>query len=254
MSSPISRYMPAVFFPVSNLKRSIEWYADLLEMPIQPKQEGGAIYYFDFDGTDLILDSNAWGFPPTIMFDTQQIDEARSFAETLPHGFMSEVQRFPDVSFFNINSNMVCQASRTPQQDNKSKPAHRLLNRVSHVIAHAEDLQETVQWYETFLQSKTEIDPQHAELPYIRMDRGAQLLIDDNRLCQSQRVSYDRLQLELRVNPILILETGDIVAAMEYVRSKGIKVDDLEMRAGTLYFTFYDPDGNGLMVCEKPAM
>jgi catechol 2,3-dioxygenase-like lactoylglutathione lyase family enzyme len=251
MTHPILPFMPAVFIPVSNLKRSTEWYADLLEQPIAQKQDGGAIYYFNFDGTDIILDSNAWGFPPTVMFDTQNIEESRAFCETLPSGFMTDVQRFPDVSFFNINSNMVCQAQRAPESDDQH-PTHGLLNRIIRVIIHAENLQDSISWYETFLQRKIEADPCVEELPIIRMDRGAQLLIDDNRLCQTSRVFYDRLQLEFRVNPIAIIESQDIEAALDYVRSKGAKVDGgIATRFGVRFFTFYDPDGNGLMVCEK---
>ncbi|MBB6671826.1 VOC family protein [Cohnella nanjingensis] len=251
MQHPILPFMPAVFLPVSNLKRSTEWYADLLEQPIVPRQDGGGIYYFDFDGTDMILDSNAWGFPPTIMFDTQRVDESRAFCETLPHGFITDIQRLDEVSFFNINSIMVCKAHRAPESD-RPKPAHALLNRISRVIVHAEQLTESIGWYETFLDRKAETDAWIHELPLIRMDRGAHLLIDDNRLCQSPRVFYERLQLDLRVNPVAIIETVDIEAAHEYVISKGAQVErGIEERLGVRFFIFYDPDHNGLMVCEK---
>ncbi|KRF13512.1 VOC family protein [Paenibacillus sp. Soil787] len=250
MTHPILPYMPAVFIPVSNLKRSTEWYADLLEQPIVPKQEGGAIYYFNFAGTDIILDSNVWGFPPTIMFDTQNIDDSYTFCKTHPNGFMTDVQRFTDVSFFNINSNMVCQAHRAPEPD-QPQPVHALLRRISRVIIHAENLQDSIEWYEAFLKRTIETDPWTEELPLIRMDRGAHVLIDDNRLSQSPRVFYDRMQLEFRVNPIVIIESHDIEAALDYVRSKGAKDGGIEARLGVRFFTFYDPDGNGLMVCEN---
>lgn len=160
--------------------------------PITPKQDGGGIYYFDFNGTDMILDSNAWGFPPTIMFDTRQIDESRAFCETLPYGFITDVSRFSGTSFFNINANMVCQANRNPEPD-QPQPAHALLNRIVRVIVHAEIKQESVGWYERFVQRKAEKDPWTVELPLIRMDRGAHLLIDDNRLCRTPPVYYERM-------------------------------------------------------------
>lgn len=75
------------------------------------------------------------------------------------------------------------------------------------------------------------------------MDRGAHLLIDDNRLSQSPRVFYDRMQLEFRVNPIPIIETHDIEATLDFVRSKGAKDGRIETRLGVRFFTFYDPDG-----------
>jgi len=201
-------------------------------------------------GTDIILDSNIWGFPPTIMFDTRSIDESRAFCDTLTRGFMTDVMRFEDVSFFNINANMVCQAHRLPEPE-ASGPVHPLLHRIVRVVVHADDMRETVGWYETFLQRRTETVPWTGELPYIRMDRGAHVLIDDNRLSQTPRVRYDRLQLDFRVNPIAVIESGDIEAAQAYVRSKGAQVPaGLESRLGVRFFTFYDPDGNGLMVCE----
>lgn len=86
-------------------------------------------------------------------------------------------------------------------------------------------MQESIGWYESFLQRKIETDSWIGDLPLIRMDRGAHLLIDDNRLCQAPRVFYDRLQLEFRVNPIVIIESADIEAALDYVRSKGARVD-----------------------------
>lgn len=233
------------------LKRSIEWYADLLDQPIVPKQEGGQIYYFHFDGTDIILDSNIWGFPPTIMFDSQRIDDAHAFCEEIPHGFITDIHQHRYVSCFNIDANMVCQAPREPEPV-QPKPVHALLNRISRVIVHAENLQESIEWYETFLQRQTERDPWIGDLPRIRMDRGAHLLIDNNRLSQTPRVFYERLQLELRVDPIAIIESDDIEAALAHVLAKGGRVDSaLETRLGVRLFTFYDPDGNGFMVCDS---
>jgi len=210
---------------------------------------GFIIFYFD--GTDFIVDSNAWGFIPTIMFDTQNVDEAREFCESVPYGFITDIYRYTDVSFFNINSNMVCQAYRAPEPDNP-QPAHELLNRISRVIVHASHLEESISWYETFLQRKSGTDPMfHDELPLIRMERGAHLLIDDNRLSQSNSIFYERLQLEFRVNPIVVIETKNIEASLEYVQFKGAKADQvIEYRLGVRLFTFYDPDGNGFMVCE----
>lgn len=48
------------------------------------------------------------------------------------------------------------------------------------------------------------------------------------------------------------IESVDIEAALEHVRSKGARVDGgMETRLGVRFFTFYDPDNNGLMVCES---
>ncbi len=132
MTHPVLPFMPAIFVPVRDLKRSTEWYADLLGRQIvtQPGQEDHGIYIFDFDGTQIILDSNTWGSPPTIMFDTDDIDASRAICEGLSHEIMTDVFRDEYVSVFNINSIMVCQANRdldVPQQ----KLTNTLLGRIS---------------------------------------------------------------------------------------------------------------------------
>lgn len=253
MAHPIVPFMPAVFVPVRDLKRSTEWYADLLGRAIAPQegQEDHGIYIFDLDGTQIILDSNTWGSPPAIMFDTDDIDAAHAFCESHPHQLITDVFRDEYVSVFNVNAHMVCKANRDLDLQ-QSKPAHTLLSKISRILVHADDLPETVGWYEAFLARKSEPDLQFGELPCIRMDRGAHLLIDDNRLSQSLRVFYEKLQMDLRVNPIAIIESPDLNAALDHVRSKGAIVDKgIESRLGIRCFLFHDPDGNGQLVCEK---
>lgn len=254
MTHPILPYMPTVFIPVSDLKQSIEWYCALLEIPAQAKQEGGNIYYFNLDGTDIILDNNMWGFPPMIMFDTNDIDAAHAYCIERQYPFMGAMERYTDVAFFNVGGNMICQAKRKPAAE-RPEPAHPLLERICRVVVHADVLQESERWYETFLQRTVEPDTWVEGLNGIRMDRGAQLLVDDNRLSQAEKVRYDRLQLELRVSPIAIIESPDVEAALSHVRAKGgfIKGAGIERRLGLDAFTFADPDGNGLMVCQSKA-
>ncbi|NOU97476.1 hypothetical protein GC093_30260 [Paenibacillus sp. LMG 31456] len=104
-------------------------------------------------------------------------------------------------------------------------------------------------WHEDSVAKNSEPDQQFGGLPCIRMDRGAHLLIDDNRLNQSPRAFYNKLQLDLRTNPIAVIESPDLAAALDHVHSKGAIADNgLESRQGVQFFTFQDPDGNGLMV------
>jgi hypothetical protein len=263
MSHPIKPFMPSVFMPVSDLKRSIDWYCELLELPVQPEQDGGGIYYFGLGGTDLILDSNVWGFPPTIMFDTSDIDAAREFCLNQQFSFMSEMFRYSEVAFFNVDSNMICQSKHQLTLNHRnpalaldhSRIAHPHLQRITRVIIHADQLSESEKWYETFLDKSVEPDPTIEGLNSIRMSHGAHLLIDDNRLCQTEKVRFDRLQLDLRVNPIVIFESPDLEASLLYVQSKGASIQaGIENRLGLSFFTFNDPDGNGLMVCQIPIL
>ncbi|REE81228.1 hypothetical protein A8990_11962 [Paenibacillus taihuensis] len=247
---PILPYMPTIFFPVRDLKQSIEWYTRLFEVSVEPKQDGGGIYYFTFEGTDIILDSNIWGFPPTIMFDASDIDEAYSFCQRSQLPITSDLFRYEHVAFFNVQGNMLCQHVRQPKD--KDRQMHPLLTRIVRVIAHANDRKETEDWYSHFLELPAKPDSKFAGLTSFRMKRGADLLIDTNELAQTEKVHYDRLQLDLRVNPIVVIETPDIASALEFVRSKGAEASEgIVNRLGQQVFTFYDPDGNGLMVVQR---
>lgn len=250
MKHSIISYMPTVFLPVNDLKRSIEWYCELFEIPVQPKQDGGGIYYFAFDGTDIILDSNMQGFPPMIMFDTTDIDEAYAFCQEEQFTLPEPLHRYPDVSFFKVDGHMVCQVAQRGKTE--SLPVHPLLQRITRVIAHAEPYRDLEQWYRRFLRISPEQDPLVDGLSSFRMESGAHLLIDDNRLSHTEKVRFDRLQLDLRVNPVLLIESPDLEAARQHVLSKcAHNVTPIEERLGIACFNFYDHDGNGLMVYQS---
>lgn len=248
MTHPIRPYIPTVFLPVSNLKRSIEWYCSLLDMPVQPKHDGGGIYYFGMQGTDIILDSNMWGFPPMTMFDSSDIDAAYEFCQKQQYPFLTELFQRPNVAHFSVASNMVCQAERVYVSDSPQP----LLPRIARVITHTGQAGISTEWYEIFLQGIREADPFVEGLNRIRMERGADLLFDDGTLSQTGPVRYDRLQLDLRVNPVFIIESPDVEAALAYVNMKGVTITSgIETRRGIACFQFTDPDGNGIMVGQK---
>jgi predicted lactoylglutathione lyase len=196
MSHPIMPRMPAIFVPVSDLKRSTEWYADLLERHIVPKEHDDGIYVFDFNGTEVILDSNSWGNSPMVMFDTKEIAAAHQFCEGLQYETLTAVFSDEYISVFTINSNMICQTHRA-EGWTRTKPAHALLKKISYILIHSDNLQESAGWYEKFVARSANPDSLFEELPCIRMDEGAFLLIDDNRLCQSPRVYYENLKLDI---------------------------------------------------------
>jgi hypothetical protein len=185
------------------------------------------------------------------MFDTDEIDASHAVCEGLPHETITDVFRDEYVSVFNINSLMICQANRDLDLPTQ-KRENALLGKINRIVVHADNLQDTALWYEALVARSSEPDMQFGELPCIRMDRGPHLLIDDNRLSQSERVFYEKLQLDLRANPIVMIESPDLPAALEHVRSKGaVAVKGIESRLGVRFIMFYDPDGNGFMVIEK---
>jgi predicted enzyme related to lactoylglutathione lyase len=253
MSHPINAYMPAVFVPVQDLKRSIEWYAKLFQRPIvpQPDQDTHGIYIFALEGTEIILDRNTWGSPPTIMFDTDDIHAAHQFCKTKPHTVLTDVFQDEYISVFNMNSHMVCKANRDLGLT-ATRPANAFLRKISRILVHTDDIDDTTAWYEAFVGKSAGSDPRFSDLPAIPMDRGAHLLIDDNRLSQSSSRYFEQPQLETRTNPIMIMESPDLEAALDHVRSvDGIVREGIEKRMGVTCFQFQDPDGNGYLVVEE---
>lgn len=253
MSHPINAFMPAVFVPVQDLKRSIEWYANLFQRPIvpQPDQDTHGIYIFVLEGTEIILEGNSWGSPPTIMFDTDDIHAAHQFCESKPHTVLTDTFEDEYISVFNINSHMICKAKRDLGLK-ENRPANAFLRKISSILVHTDDTDDTTAWYEAFVGKSAGPDPRFREIPAIQMDRGPHLLIDDNRLSQSSTKYFEKLQVEARINPIMILESPDLEAALTHVRSAGGLVKEgIETRLGVPCFQFQDPDGNGYLVVEE---
>ena len=122
MTTPIRNMVKALFVHVDDLDKATEWYSTLLGQPILPERKGGPVYFFELEGgTHLILDSNVnnpkGALRPAAMFDTEDIDAAFSFLQAQGATILTEVQRYPDVCFFNFqdpqgNVAMVCQEVR----------------------------------------------------------------------------------------------------------------------------------------------
>lgn len=244
--------MPAVFFPVKDLKRATEWYADLLERPIVPKEHDDGIYIFDLEGTEIILDSNSFGSSSMIMFGTDDIDAAHAFCKKHPHEVVTDVFSDEFISVFNINSHMVCKANRvfdTP----KARSENARLTRMSHVFVHTDELDRTVGWHESFVSAQSKLHNQLGKLPFIAMERGANLLFDDNRLSGSSLMIDPNTKSPIYAKPIVILESPDIHAVYNYFREKNTPTSEITENWGSRYFSFVDPDGNSIMVKQAAA-
>lgn len=249
MTHPILCRIPAVFFPVKDLKRATEWYADLLERPIVPREHDDGIYIFNLDGTEIILDSNSYGSPSMIMFGTDDIDAAHAFCMKHPHEVVTDVLSDEFISVFNIDSHMVCKANRV-LESSKARTGHTRLTRMSHVFVHTDKLDLSVDWYESFLNSKSRQHTQLGDLPYIQMDQGANLLFDDNRLSGTSLLYDPNTQSSDYAKPIVMLESPDLHAVHNYVREINAAASEITENWGSRYFSFIDPDGNCMMVKE----
>jgi predicted enzyme related to lactoylglutathione lyase len=83
MSTPIEKRIGAVFIPVSNMDRAIQWYSHLLGLPVQAASHEGRIYELSMAGeTRLMLDGHkpvTNSSQPLCWFWTDNIQQAHDF-------------------------------------------------------------------------------------------------------------------------------------------------------------------------------
>lgn len=239
---PIKPYMPAIFVPVRDLKQATEWYASLLDRHIAPQadQFEHGIYIFEFEGgVQLILDRNIWeSGKPVIMFDTDDIHAASAFCDSHPHESRTDVFIDEFVSVFTVNDDtMICRANRP--LDLPPQSMHALFGKISRIIVPVVDTTRVVSWYEGLVGKVAEADPQFGDLRRIKMDKGVDLLFNEHQLRSASGKE-----------PIAVISTPDLAAALAHVRAKGTVAGDIEEKLGTAYFTFEDMDGNVFVVSE----
>lgn len=125
MTHPIAATLPAVFVHVRDLRRAVEFYTGLLDLPYDPAADfGNDIYVIRLENdTDLVLDASnaeraaltsAFAMHATCMFTTQDIDAAHQWLQGRGVEIVTELYRDPNVAFFNFkdpdgNIQMICQ-------------------------------------------------------------------------------------------------------------------------------------------------
>ncbi|MGR9049572.1 VOC family protein [Halobacillus faecis] len=118
MKSPISNRLHTTFIPVKDLKRSARWYSALIGEPYDEENIHPPVFNLPMKShTGVTLDAGAANVAPSphplFNFHTDDIDAAYRFVEELGYIIKSDIQRFADVSFFNIedpdgNIVMIC--------------------------------------------------------------------------------------------------------------------------------------------------
>jgi predicted enzyme related to lactoylglutathione lyase len=118
MPSPIRNQIGAVFIPVSDVSRAIQWYSQLLGLPLRETSHEGKIYDLPMSGdTALILDAHkpvANSSQPLFFFWTDDIHAAYTFLKASGIALISEPEDIGSVStliFKDPDNNllMVCQ-------------------------------------------------------------------------------------------------------------------------------------------------
>ncbi|WP_421385289.1 VOC family protein [Bacillus salacetis] len=122
MRSPIVNQINTIFVHVSDLKRSVQWYSELLGHEYDLETVSDPVYNIEIiHFTGLTLDAGpervtkrkvASGYP-LFNFHTEDITAAFSFCEKMGYEIDSEIANFEDFSFFTIkdpdgNVIMIC--------------------------------------------------------------------------------------------------------------------------------------------------
>ncbi|MGX9135036.1 VOC family protein [Rummeliibacillus sp. JY-2-4R] len=122
IASPIARKVNNVFIHVSNLRKSAEWYSDLLGIPFDTNVVKSPVYNIPITAeTGLTLDDHT--FDPNFTlnpsnhvlfnFFVKDIDEAYNFIKNKGIEVVREIERIGDFAYFNFqdldgNVLMIC--------------------------------------------------------------------------------------------------------------------------------------------------
>jgi len=253
---PLANRVASVFVHVTDLRTSAEWYSRLLGLPLMEERlNGGPVYWFDFQGTHLILDSNRvnrqkpdWdeGMMPRIMFAAQEIDEAFRHVREKGGEPIDESERHGTMAFFNFrdpegNVHMACWAEHAgealPPEPSNVSP---ILPRVGGVFVDVKNMPEAARWYSDLLGVPFDGSAAEERIYSVPTDSGAALLLDHNRYLN--RESFTE---------VFYFETDDFDAAFAFARDQGFQIAGEPCRFPDLSeFALLDPDGNRIVVAH----
>jgi predicted enzyme related to lactoylglutathione lyase len=122
-NSPISKQIGAVFLHVSDMNKSIQWYSELLGLPIKSSSHEGTIYELTMDGgSGLLLDSNKRELSNSsrktqFFFNTENLKVSYDFIIEKGVEIVTEIEIHDNISFFTFkdldeNILMVCEDKR----------------------------------------------------------------------------------------------------------------------------------------------
>lgn len=247
---PLENRVASLFVHVKDLRKSAEWYSRLLGLPLMEERlNGGPVYWFDFEGTHLILDSNAanrdnpdWdeAMMPRLMFKAKDIDEAYSYIREKGEPFF-EPERHGTMAYFNFrdpegNAQMACWSAHTEEADMRGDSP--IVPRIGGAFIDVKDMPAAARWYSELLGVPFNEEAAKQPIYSLPVSGGAALLLDQHRFINKE--SFTEL---------FFFETKDFDAALSFVRSEGF-----EMAGEPRYFpdlnefALLDPDGNRIVV------
>ncbi|MEF2967171.1 VOC family protein [Paenibacillus sp. M1] len=252
-SLPIENRVGSVFVHVTDLRRAAEWYSRLLGLPIMEERlNGGPVYWFDFQGAHLILDSDAanrenpdWSeeMMPRIMFPTRDIDLAYQYIRD-KGVTVWEPERHGTMAFFNFrdpegNTQMVCWSEQN-EVASRFEGQSPIMPRVGGVFVDVKHMPSAARWYCELLGVPYEEDAAAQHVYSIRTASGAALLLDQNRHLNGDSFTE-----------VFYFETEDFEGALNYVRDQGFELAGEPGDFPDLSeFALLDPEGNRIIIAQ----
>ncbi len=98
--SRLEKRVGSIFIHVSDIKRAVEWYSRVFDLPYNEDYMEGrlsTVYTLHFEGTEILLDSNNGAAPapqPLMFFKTDDIRQTLQFlkeSEVLIHNEILEI-------------------------------------------------------------------------------------------------------------------------------------------------------------------
>jgi catechol 2,3-dioxygenase-like lactoylglutathione lyase family enzyme len=257
MKSPIKNKISNVLVHVSDLKRSAQWYSDLLGFPvIHERLNGGPVYWMELEGNiGIILDDNSlnkkrvdWDErnAPLYMFSTNSVEAAYQFLKEKQVDITLEPETpHPGLTFFNLkdldgNVLMVCRSNYEKSEIPQRQHDIPIKNRIGAVFAHVTNMKKSIKWYSDILGLPYNSNKDWESIYEIPMDEGLGLLLDNNHVNDDENKA------------LFMFDTDDIDASYLFAKQKGITISSEIERPGPVsFFTIKDPDNNILMVCQN---
>ncbi|GIO34542.1 MULTISPECIES: VOC family protein [Paenibacillus] len=251
---PLVNRVASVFVHVTDLRRSAEWYSRLLGLPMMEERlNGGPVYWFDFQGTHMILDSDAvnrqnpdWneGMMPRIMFEAKNIDDAFRYVREKGGKPICEPERHGSMAFFNFrdpegNTHMACWVDQR-DADQAFKGQSPIQPRIGGVFVDVKNMREAARWYSDLLGVPYDEAAAEQRIYSVPAASGAALLLDHNRYLNQESFTE-----------VLYFETGDFDAALAFARGQGFQFAGEPCYFPDLSeFALLDPDGNRVVVAK----